>query len=76
VTDFKMSLDEFVEQRTSRRSTAWADGLPEEVQDIIRASTHPTAAVVDWLLSEGFEGASYSKVDVWRRKQRGGSLEP
>lgn len=75
MTDFKVSLDEFVAQRTSRRSTAWADDLPPAVQDVIRSTTHPTAAVVDWLLKEGFDGATYSKVDTWRRKHRGGSVE-
>lgn len=76
MTDFNMSLDEFVEQRTSLRKKAWADDLPQVVQDIIRTTPHSTADVVDWLLSEGFDGATYSKVDVWRRKQRGESLKP
>lgn len=64
------SLDAFAAERHDPRRVSWADELPDDVKAAIVATNHSVDTIVEWLLAEGYEGATYSKVDVWRRKHR------
>lgn len=75
VDDIQARLNAFVEEVGDPRKTGWADKLPQEVQAVILASTHSSQQIASWLLKEGYEGATYAKVDSWRRKKLGAGRE-
>jgi hypothetical protein len=64
-----MDLDEFAEQRETRKVCAsYLDTLPEDVQAAILESSHGHAVVVAWLRSEGYDRATQNIVSRWRHK--------
>jgi hypothetical protein len=74
--DLAARLDAHIAERVDSRKLGWVDKLPEEVQEIILTSPHSSAGIASWLLTEGFEGATYAKVDAWRRKKAAESAGP
>jgi hypothetical protein len=64
------SLEDFASELSAKRVLGYADTLPKDVQDQILASKASARVVVKWLHSLGYEDATYSKIDHWRRQER------
>ena len=65
-----LSLEEFAAQLASERERSWADSLPPEVQEQIITTTQSVRTTVAWLHRLGYDEATDSKLDHWRRKKR------
>ncbi len=74
--DLAARLDAHIAERGGSRNLGWVDKLPDDVKEIILTSPHSSAGIASWLLTEGFEGATYAKVDHWRRKKAAESAGP
>ena len=49
---------------------AWVDTLPADIRQQIADSTVSVQRLVRWLRAIGYDNATYSKVDNWRRANR------
>lgn len=49
---------------------AWVDTLPDDIRKQIAESTVSAQRLVRWLRAIGYEDATLSKVDNWRRANR------
>lgn len=77
--DLEQSLNAHVAERGDPRKLGFCDKLPPELQHLILSTDHSSASIVSWLISEGYEEATYAKVDTWRRRKKsndGRSAEP
>jgi hypothetical protein len=64
------SLADFAKEQVANRATSWADALPEEIQRQVVEAEVSVRTVVAWLHSIGYEEATDSRIDNWRRKRR------
>jgi hypothetical protein len=65
-----LSLDAFAARLQAERPQSWGDSLPEDVQTQIIESRTSVVTAVAWLRRIGYEEATPSKIDVWRRRKR------
>ena len=68
--DLTASLDAYADSVRAERATAYWYTLPEEVRATIEASGHATHTIVRWLHTIGYEDATYSKIEHYRKATR------
>lgn len=68
--ELSASLEDFAKNLKDARPTAYWFTLPEEIRDIICASPHATHTIVQWLHSIGYDDATYSKIEHYRKAGR------
>ena len=68
--DKAQTLEEFA--ATNRRAFPnWVqDTLPDDIRAQIASSDAPTATIVKWLHSLGYEAATENKISKWRQRAR------
>lgn len=64
------TLAEFVAAQVDPRARSWCDTLPEDVRQQLIDVDCSVAVAVRWLKGLGFDEATNSKVDNWRRRER------
>jgi hypothetical protein len=67
----KPSLEEFAKANPTKSGyRSWMDTLPDDVlEQVDQAGDISSRQIVAWLRSIGFDQATYSKVDHWRRSR-------
>ena len=68
--DLTASLDAFAQKVKAGRTTAYWYTLPEDVRATIEQSPYATHTIVQWLREIGYEDATYSKIEHYRKATR------